>query len=58
MSDDNVIKFRKPPPPKKPKRPLRVLPWGIVILGALLIGGVTFVMDQQKAPAVAPASGN
>ena len=57
MSDDNVIKFRKPPPPKKPKRPLRVSPWAIVILGALAIGGVTYVLDQQKAPAVSGVPG-
>ena len=48
MADDNVIKFRKPPPPKKPKRPLRVSPWVIVIAGALAIGAVTYALDLQK----------
>jgi hypothetical protein len=47
LSDDNVIRFRKPPPPKKLRRPLRVSPWIILILGALAIGGVTFVLDQN-----------
>jgi hypothetical protein len=54
LSDDNVIKFRKPPPPQKPKRPLRVPAWAIVILGALVIGGVSYVLDQQKAAAPSP----
>ncbi len=50
MADDNVIKFRKPPPPpKKPKPPMRVPAWGIVILGALAIGAVSYVLDQQTA---------
>jgi hypothetical protein len=49
LKDDNVIRFRKPPPPKKPRRPLRVSPWAVLILGALLIGGVAFVLDQQNA---------
>lgn len=51
---DNVIKFRKPPPPKpqKPKksgRPLGGLPpFVIVILAALAIGAVTYVLDQGR----------
>jgi hypothetical protein len=49
MSDDNVIRFRKPPPPKKPRRPLRVSPWVVLIIGALAIGGVTYVLNQQNA---------
>jgi len=49
LSDDNVIRFRKPPPPKKPRPPLRVPPWVIIILGALVIGAVTFALDQQNA---------
>lgn len=53
MSDDNVIRFRKPPPPKKPRRPLRVPPWIIIVLGALAIGAVTFALDQQNAPSPA-----
>lgn len=53
--NDNVIKFRKPPPPKpqKPKksgRPLGGLPpFVIVILAALAIGAVTYVLDQGRA---------
>ena len=50
MSDDNVIRFRKPPPPKKPRRPLRLSPWLVLIIGALAIGGVTYVLNQQNAP--------
>jgi hypothetical protein len=49
LSDDNVIRFRKPPPPKKPRPPLRVSPWLILVLGALAIGGVTFLLDQNAA---------
>ena len=49
MSDDNVIRFRKPPPPKKPRRPLRLSPWLVLIIGALAIGGVTYVLNQQNA---------
>ena len=53
MSDDNVIRFRKPPPPKKPRRPLRLSPWLVLIIGALAIGGVTYVLNQQNtAPLV------
>ena len=53
MSDDNVIRFRKPPPPKKPRRPLRVSPWVVLVIGALVIGGVTYVLNQQtSAPLV------
>ncbi len=54
MADDNVIKFRKPPPPKKPKRPVRVPPWAILIAGALAIGAVSYVLDQQKMGANPP----
>jgi len=50
MSDDNVIRFRKPPPPKKPRRPLRVSPWFVLIIYALAIGGVTYLLNQQTAP--------
>jgi hypothetical protein len=50
MNDDNVIRFRKPPPPKKPRRPLRLSPWTIVILAGLAIGAATFVLDQQTGP--------
>lgn len=50
MSDDNVIRFRKPPPPKKPRPPLRVSPWVVLIIGALVIGGVTYALNQQNAP--------
>jgi hypothetical protein len=49
MSDDNVIRFRKPPPPKKPRQPLRVSPWLMLILAALAIGGVTYMLDQNAA---------
>lgn len=47
MSDDNVIKFRKRQPPPKPKKPLRIPVWLIVILGALAIGGVTYLMNPS-----------
>jgi len=60
LADDNVIKFRKPtppPPPKKPRRPVRLPAWGIVILGALVIGGVSYVLDQQKADTAPHAAG-
>jgi hypothetical protein len=49
MSEDNVIRFRKPSPPEKPRRPLRVSPWLILIIGALAIGGVTYMLNQQTA---------
>jgi hypothetical protein len=52
MSDDNVIRFRKPPPPKKPQPPLRVSPWVVLIIGALVIGGVTFMLNPQTAAPV------
>lgn len=52
MRDDNVIRFRKPPPPKKPRRPLRVSPWVVLIVGALAIGGVTFMLGQLTAAPV------
>ena len=50
MSDHNVIRFRKPPPPKKPRRPFRVSPWVVLIICALAIGGVTYLLKQQPAP--------
>jgi hypothetical protein len=62
LSDDNVIKFRKPPPPPKPKKPKRPL-WGIppfviVILAALAVGAVTYVLDQGRAAQLpSPQSG-
>ncbi len=51
MADDNVIKFRKPPPPKPQKPPKRgpsprLPPFVIVILAALAIGAVTYLMDR------------
>lgn len=51
MSDDNIIKFRKPPKPapQKTRKPLRVPPFLIVILAAAVLGAVTYVMDQGKA---------
>ena len=49
MSEDNVIRFRKPTPPKKPRRPWRVSPWVLLIIGALAIGGVTYMLNQQNA---------
>lgn len=53
MSDDNVIKFRKPPPPKPQKpqkrKPARGLPpFVIIILAAAAIGAVSYVLDQGK----------
>lgn len=48
MSDDNVIKFRKRQPPPKPKKPLRIPAWLIVVAGALAIGGVSYLMDQGR----------
>jgi hypothetical protein len=56
LSDDNVVRFRKPPPPKKPRRPLRVSPWVALILGALAIGAVTFALDQQQSTNTPPAA--
>ncbi len=50
--NDNVIKFRKPPPPRKPKKPLRIPAWLIVIAGALAIGAVSYAMDQGRAASV------
>ena len=58
MSDDNVIKFRKrekPQPPKPSKRPParggpRVPPFVILILAALVIGGITYAFDQMRSP--------
>ena len=58
MSDDNVIKFRKrekPQPPKPAKRPParggpRVPPFVILILAALVIGGITYAFDQMRSP--------
>ena len=54
LADDNVIKFRKPPPPKPQKPPkrgpsLRLPPYVIIILAALAIGAVTYLLDQGKA---------
>lgn len=51
MSDDNVIKFRKPPKPKpqKARKPLRVPPFLIVILAGAILGAVTYMMDQGRA---------
>lgn len=54
LTDDNVIKFRKRQPPPKPKKPLRIPPWLIVILGALAIGAVTYALDQTRATNVPP----
>lgn len=55
LSDDNVIKFRKRQPPPKPKKPLRIPAWLIVVVGALAIGGVSYLMDQGKsAPSTLP----
>jgi len=63
VSDDNVIKFRKrekPQPPKPAKRPPakhpparggpRVPPFVILILAALVIGGITYAFDQMRSP--------
>ena len=58
MSDDNVIKFRKrekPQPPNPAKRPParggpRVPPFVILILAALVIGGITYAFDQMRSP--------
>ncbi len=64
MSDDNVIKFRKPQKlqnaqntkaPQKSKRPVRLPPWVILILAALVMGAVTYALDQQKPAANAPS---
>lgn len=69
MSDDNVIKFRKPseqkkaklppskpPPGKRPpgKRPTGLPPFVILILAALAVGAVTYLLDQQKPAASLP----
>ena len=59
MADDNVIKFRKPLPPKPQKPPkrgpsLRLPPWILVILAALAIGAVTYVMDLDRSANLPP----